>query len=634
MNKIQNFNTKISELLRGNAPIDEWSQIITKYYLLGYINQLSAADNCKLDFILKCNDIKDALNSAFETIEEDNILLQQTFNHLNSDEKLSQEIIHQLISNMNISNLTKTEWTVAYENMMNKIIEAQGKGGEGVDIPECLNELAIKLLDTKEGSLYAGIAGINGTLIEGYKYSREYGKDLELYAQESMPKFYAIGKIRLFLNGIEKAECKCGDVLKNPLFKENDNELKRFDYVIMNYPFSLRLDDAEKIVEEDKFNRFVYGKPPRSNADMLFISHGIKSLKDKGKAVAITTGGTLFRSGAEAQIRENILASDLIEAVISLPSNLYRTTGIPVNIIIFNKNKEQGYKNKILFINAEAMYESIRRGQHTLAKEHIERIVDAYRGKKAIEEFSALVDVSELKETNLMPSRYVVKTELNIEPYGEVVFNKEKLKELEKCKTLGDISEFYRGINIVSDESEYKEGNYKVINLANVQEGKVNIEALSRYNIKNNARVESYLVQEGDIIISSRGVKGVSTKVCVIPKHEGKVLLSQNFIGIRVKQGISPEYIKEFLACPLGQFLIMNRQIGTSIITINPKDLKEVLVVLLPLEDQIKIINEHKVEEFRIKEEIETLQEKLKNNKQEMYNQMGIGDSFIIKGYI
>ncbi|MBW9173385.1 N-6 DNA methylase [Clostridium estertheticum] len=627
MEKVLKFNSSISDLLRNDYRAEELDIIVAKYYGLGYCSLINKIGHITIDTILRSSDIRKEVEKGFALIEGEVSSLNGVFKYLVNDNKMSDKTYYQLLSLIKSVNFSKEEWRYAFEDMLSRINEAVGRAGAETRTPNCLNRLGIRLLEPHIGSFYDGAAGLNSTLIEASEFGSEYGGSLKLYGQEIKPVTWAIGKIRLFINGIEDAEVKLGNTLEKPLFTEGNNQVKQFDNIMMNFPFGLAWNKEDASIEKDVFNRFIFGKPTRSSSEWLFISHIIKSLKEQGKAIAITTSGTLFRGAADAMVRENIIVSDCIEAVISLPSSLFKTTAIPVNMIVININKEEILKDKILFINGENMYENLNKTQKTLAEEHIDKIVDAYKKKQEIEEFSIIIHRKDLEENNLLPSRYVMKAEINTDYFGKVKFNKEKLMELKKCKTLGDIGEFYRGINVIGENVQDENGEYKIINLADVKDGEIDIEALGRYTIKNNARVEAYRVEEGDIIIS---IRGTSIKICIIPKHEGKVLLSQNFIGIRIRWDNSPEYIKEFLESPLGQFLIASKQAGTSIITLNPKDLKQIPVVLLSIEEQLSTIKTYKDQEIKLRNEIVHLQNKIKEIKLDLYAGMGIREKFII----
>lgn len=627
MKKVFKLNDNIIDLLKNDYSLDELYVVGSKYYALGYYNSISKMNDINIDTVLRSSDIKKEIEKIFILIEKEVPMLNGVFKYLNNDKKVSDNISYQLLSLIKTSNFSKEEWKNAFEDMLSRIYDAAGKSGAVSTTPQSLNRLGIKLLEPIEGSFYDGTSGINGTLIEASRFANECGKSLKLYGQEINLVAWAIGKVRLFINGIENAEVKLGNTLEEPLFTEDKNQIKQFDNIMMNFPFGLSWKEEEVNIEQDVFNRFIFGKPAKSSSEWLFISHIIKSLKQQGKGIAITTSGTLFRGASDAVVRENIIVSDCIDAVISLPSALFTTTSIPVNMIVINMNKEEIFKDKILFINAENMYENLNRNQKILTEEHIDKIVDVYKKKQEIEEFSAIVHRKDLEENNLLPSRYVVKPEIDTEDFGKVRFNKEELTKLKKCKTLGDISKIFRGINVINENTQDENGEYKIINLADVKDGKLDMDSLSKYNIKNNARIEAYTVQEGDIIISNRGM---TTKICIIPEHNGKVLLSQNFIGIRLNGNISSEYVKEFLESPLGQFLISSKQVGTSIITLNPKDLKQIPIILVPLEKQLAIIKDYKQQEAKLKSEIDKLQDKLKEIKLNLYNDMGIGKSLIV----
>ena len=212
--------------------------------------------------------------------------------------------------------------------------------------------------------------------------------------------------------------------------------------------------------------------------------------------------------------------------------------------------------------------------------------------------------------------------------FGEVKFKKDKLEQLKQCKTLGDIGTFFRGINVVPNNIEEDEqGEYKIVNLSDLNDSEIHTESLQRYTIKNNARIESYSVKKGDILISSRGS---NIKVCIVPEHDEKILISQNVIGFRLEGNNDPQYIKTFLESPLGEFLINYKQAGTNVISLNSKDLMNIPVILLSEEEQTNIIENYKMEYKKITEEIQQLNDKLKKAKLNLYEGMGVTSTFEI----
>lgn len=292
-------------------------------------------------------------------------------------------------------------------------------------------------------------------------------------------------------------------------------------------------------------------------------------------------------------------------------------------MIVFNMNKSEEIKSKIQFINADDIYESVRRGKNILNDENINTILDIYRNKRVVEGISSIIDLKDIENGNLSPGRYVARSEFESSDYGKVKINLEKLNT---SKNLGDIGNFYRGINVTSKNLQDPNGAYKIINLADIKNGELDVDSLPRYTIENNARVEAYKVEAGDIIISNKG----ATKICIIPEHDGDVLISQNFIGIRLKFGNNPQYIKEFLESPIGEYLIEGRKTGTAVAMINTKDLKEIPLVYINSEEQNKIMTEYIEKEKALKLEIEKLQNKVNNLKFDLYDKMKIRDIFEI----
>ena len=611
---------EILEVLRGECSVEELGSNSAVILLLGHYSSIS--DKVNLDLIHNSTDIKEAVKEALDIIGNEEKSLKGPISYL-SNLKLSNEQLSKIIVILKRYSFDKELFRKAFEFILEQVEELSGKfGGEEIT-PKFFNKLAVEIVEPKNGEFYDGVFGFGGDAIEAYKFAAKYGNELKINGQELDLKTYSIACIRMFINGINSADIRIGDVLTNPIFKEDENVLKKYDSIIMAPPLCLAWKDKESQIINDKYSRFIYGLPGVANADWLFILSALKSLKEEGKAVIITTLGSLFRAGAEENLRKKLIGFDYIETIIGFAGGLLTNTAIPCAMMVINMNKSQDMKNKIQFINADEIYENVRRGKRILNDDNINTILDIYRGKNNIDDVSEIVSLENIEGGNLLPSRYVVKTEFNSSEYGKVKIHLDKLNA---SKKLGEIGTFYRGINVTSKNVQDSNGKYKIINLADIKEGELDVDLLPTYSIENNARVEAYKVEAGDIIISNKG----ATKICIIPEHEGDVLISQNFIGIRVKSSYNPEYIKEFLESPIGEYLIDSRKTGTAVAMINVKDLKEIPIVEMSLEDQNKIIDEYIEKEKRLKKEMEELQHKLENLKFDLYDKMTIKDTFNI----
>ena len=620
MKSVKEMVYEILEVLRGGCSVEEFGSNSAVILLLGHYSCIS--DKVNLDLIHNSTDIKEAVKEALDIIGNEEKSLKGPISYL-SNLKLSNEQLSKIIVILKRYSFDKELFRKAFEFMLEQVEELSGKfGGEEIT-PKFFNKLAVEIVEPKNGEFYDGVFGFGGDAIEAYKFAAKYGNELKIYGQELDLKTYSIACIRMFINGINSADIRIGDVLTNPIFKEDENVLKKYDSIIMAPPLCLAWKDKESQIINDKYSRFIYGLPGVANADWLFILSALKSLKEEGKAVIITTLGSLFRAGAEENLRKKLIGFDYIETIIGFAGGLLTNTAIPCAMMVINMNKSQDMKNKIQFINADEIYENVRRGKRILNDDNINTILDIYRGKNNIDGVSEIVSLENIEGGNLLPSRYVVKTEFNSSEYGKVKIHLDKLNA---SKKLGEIGTFYRGINVTSKNVQDSNGKYKIINLADIKDGELDVDLLPTYSIENNARVEAYKVEAGDIIISNKG----ATKICIIPEHEGDVLISQNFIGIRVKSSYNPEYIKEFLESPIGEYLIDSRKTGTAVAMINVKDLKEIPIVEMSLEDQNKIIDEYIEKEKKLKKEMEELQHKLENLKFDLYDKMTIKDTFNI----
>ena len=207
-------------------------------------------------------------------------------------------------------------------------------------------------------------------------------------------------------------------------------ELKTFDVVLANPPFSLK-NWGEEEAKGDAYGRFVYGIPPKSYGDLAFVEHMIASLNSKGRMGTVVPHGVLFRGGAEGKIRKGILDknTDLIEAIIGLPQNIFYGTGIPAALLIINKDKAENRKGKILFIDASSGF--IKDGnKNKLRDADIEKIIETFDNFEPVEKYAEVVHLKTIEENdyNLNISRYVDTSEEEIEIDIDLVL--EDIREL------------------------------------------------------------------------------------------------------------------------------------------------------------------------------------------------------------
>ena len=300
----------------------------------------------------------------------------------------------------------------AYEYLIKQFADSAGKKGGEFYTPSEVVRLLVQITKPQEGNtIYDPTVGSGGFLIQSYQYVEEQGQDknnLHLYGQDSNGTVWSICHMNLILHNITNFTIENGDTLENPLIFEN-NQIKKFDRVLANPPFSQNYSRKNM----NFTNRFSEWCPENGKkADLMFVQHMLASLKQNGHMATIMPHGVLFRGGKEKLIREKFIENDVIEAIISLPPNLFYGTGIPACVLVCNKNKPDNLLDKILFINADHEYAE-GKNQNRLRPEDIEKIDFVFTNKLEIPKYSRLVSKSEIVEThdfNLNIRRYVDNT--------------------------------------------------------------------------------------------------------------------------------------------------------------------------------------------------------------------------------
>ena len=171
--------------------------------------------------------------------------------------------------------------------------------------------------------------------------------------QEKNPKIAGMGQMNLALHNLD-GEIKHGDSLTNPKFTKSESELKTFDYILANFPFSVKGWKTGTEARAETYGDMDWAdKLPHGNrGDFAFIMHMHSHLADDGRLATVIPHGVLFRN-SENPFREYMVENDLVEAVIGLPSNVFESTGIPSAILVLNNNKPEHRKDEIMFFNAD-----------------------------------------------------------------------------------------------------------------------------------------------------------------------------------------------------------------------------------------------------------------------------------------
>jgi len=298
----------------------------------------------------------------------------------------------------------------AYEFLMRHFATESGKSKGQFYTPAEVSRILAKVIDVDKAdkpsfTAYDPTCGSGSLLL---KVADEAPNGLTLYGQEKDIATKGLAIMNMWLHGYPEASIAGGNTIASPEFKESENSLKRFDFVVANPPFSVKSWSTGINPIDDKFSRFKgYGVPPDKNGDYAFLLHIISSLKSTGKGAVILPHGVLFRGNAEAEIRKNILERKWIKGIIGLPANLFYGTGIPACIIVIDKEHAEN-REGVFMIDASKGF--IKDGnKNRLREQDLHKIVDAFNNQWEIEKYSRLVPYQEIEanEYNLNIPRYI-----------------------------------------------------------------------------------------------------------------------------------------------------------------------------------------------------------------------------------
>ena len=299
----------------------------------------------------------------------------------------------------------------AYEYLMRHFATESGKSKGQFYTPAEVSRILAKVVGinnqtSQDQTVYDPACGSGSLLL---KAADEAPRGMTIYGQEKDNATWALSKMNMILHGNEIAEIAKGDTITSPQFTSGA-QLKTFDFVVMNPPFSVKSWSNGLELEYD---RFEYGRPPEKNGDYAFMLHALKSLKSTGKAAIILPHGVLFRGNAEATIRTRLLKQGFIKGVIGLPANLFYGTGIPACIVILDKENAVA-RSGVFMIDASKGF--MKDGnKNRLRSQDLHKIVDTFNKQVEIDRYSRMVPMSEIanpkNDYNLNIPRYIDSSE-------------------------------------------------------------------------------------------------------------------------------------------------------------------------------------------------------------------------------
>ncbi|MBR3382016.1 MAG: SAM-dependent DNA methyltransferase [Clostridia bacterium] len=346
-------------------------------------------------------DVGRAIVTAFKEIEKANgekmtgIFGDGAWTNKNRlpDRLLKDLLEHFSSRSLSLTNCPEDELGNGYEYLIKQFADDSGHTAQEFYTNRTVVHLMTEILQPQSGeSVYDPTCGSAGMLISCIAHLKANGQEwrnIQAYGQEINQLTCAIGRMNLFLHGVEDFHIVNDDTLKNPAFIER-GQLQQFDIVLANPPYSIKQWDRGAF-ENDKYGRNFLGTPPQGRADFAFFQHILKSMKPgTGRCAILFPHGILFR-GEETDMRKKLVESDLVECVIGIGKNLFFNSPMDACIVICRTNKPIDRRGKVLFINARNEV-TRKNAESYLEDTHIEKIASVYHQFKVVDGFSAIAD--------------------------------------------------------------------------------------------------------------------------------------------------------------------------------------------------------------------------------------------------
>lgn len=371
------------------------------------------------------------IDDAMDAIEKDNASLKGVLPKDYARPTLDKQRLGELIDLIGSITLSKNGngkgkdvLGFVFEYFLGQFADAEGKKGGQFYTPSCIVKLLVEMLAPEaEKRVYDGCCGSGGMFVQSEKFielhEHRKGK-ISIFGQESNPTTYKLAKMNLAIRGID-AKIELGDTLMNDKFPE-----LKVDYILANPPFNV----SDYNINKAETHKWKFGLPPTGNANYAWLQHFVSKLAPYGTAGIVLANGSMSSEIAtEGEIRKAMIEADLVDCMVSLPSQLFYNTQIPACLWFLARNKTGGNHkglplrnrtNEVLFIDARELGTMISRKQRELTDNDIATIADIYhkwrsRGDGSsspyqdIAGFCKSATIEDIRKNNyiLTPGRYI-----------------------------------------------------------------------------------------------------------------------------------------------------------------------------------------------------------------------------------
>ncbi len=370
-----------------------------------------------------------AVDDAMTAIERDNPALRDVLPKEYARPALDKTRLGQvvdLVSNIKVGGAEARATDVlggVYEYFLDQFALAEGRKGGEFYTPRSVVRLLVEMLEPYQGRVYDPCCGSSGMFVQSMEFIRAHasgngngGKargDISIYGQESNYTTWRMARMNLAIRGIE------GRIEHGDSFHNDRHPDLRADYILANPPFNVSDWGGDRL-RDDK--RWEYGIPPAGNANFAWVQHFLHHLAPRGTAGFVLANGSMSSGqSGEGAIRKNIIEAGLVDCMVALPGQLFRSTQIPACLWFLRRGRGASgaaRRGETLFIDARKLGRMTDRTHRDLSPEDIARVVDAYHAWRGEEDTGEYADapgfcksatLEEIRKHGhvLTPGRYV-----------------------------------------------------------------------------------------------------------------------------------------------------------------------------------------------------------------------------------
>jgi len=397
-----------------------------------------------------------AINEAMKAIEEENRdlagILPQNYTQLSSKADENNRILITLLKNFNQipDDIEGDAFGEIYEYFLGNFALAEGKNGGEFFTAQSIVKLLVEVIEPYHGRIFDPACGSGGMFVHSARFVEENLKnksqvmnEVAIYGQENKDETLKIAKMNLAIHGLS------GKIMQaNSYYEDVFDSIGKFDFVLANPPFNVEGVDenGQVIIDPARLHgdpRYFLGLPVTqkgnvTNANYLWMQMFASALNSKGRAGFVMANSATDAGHAEKEIRKKLVDRDLVDVIISTPSNMFLNVTLSATLWFFDKSKKgTDRQNKILFINTQDIFTPVDRAHNRWTDEQIQEIAGIVRRYRREEEYEKYKDIKgrcrvatleEIKENDcsLNPGRYI---EIIEKEMDDVEFE-DRMKEL------------------------------------------------------------------------------------------------------------------------------------------------------------------------------------------------------------